>query len=517
MSTGQTTQDIARAKQEERERLVKKAETELGLASEHPDDAIHLSASLADLVESLRGGKAGWTSERVTQAYIRAACAAHRKTNCLTEILFDQALADARQKDAERQRTGRADGAFWGVPSSFKDTYNIVGVDSSLGASMFCNDPTVDLYDEATLVRLFRRAGGIPFCKTNVPQTLLAFECANPIFGTTSNPFDSTRTGTPTGWGSDIGGSLRIPAAYSGCCGLKPSYGRWPAKGNRKTVRGFDGIHAVVGPMARTVDDLQYMSRAALKLVSAAKGQDELEDDYIMPLRWREIDVKRLRVGYWIESGTIKIFVALTSAEGYKQLRACLGSDPMEPSMQLVTLGSRIPALVHRLLCWVARYVIRDRVGAELLECSRPKSVDEVWQWTDRRDQYAAAFDKSAWKIGKYDVLLCPVQAVPALEHGKTRLLSPLATATILFNVLDLTAGVLPATRVDAARDGVPTDYLAASAGSPTFEGRAYGAKAYDAERMHGLPVGVQVVGRQWDDERVLAAMRIVEGLVAYK
>lgn len=94
-----------------------------------------------------------------------------------------------------------------------------------------------------------------------------------------------------------------------------------------------------------------------------------------------------------------------------------------------------------------------------------------------------------------------------------------MCVGTVLFNVVDSTAGVLPVTRVDATRDAAPADFTSASAGSWILERRVYGTAdpAYDATKMHGLPVGVQIVGRQWEEERVVAMLRIVEQLMTFK
>ncbi|WWD09618.1 hypothetical protein V865_007746 [Kwoniella europaea PYCC6329] len=564
------TQSAARKKQDERERLVKEMEDELGLSSEHPEDQLYLDTSPETIVANLKSKKDGWTAERVMIAFIRSACSAHRKTNCLTEILFKEGLDKARDMDKEYAATGIAGAVFWGLPSSFKDTYNILGVDSSLGCSPHCFVPTEKQEEEATLVKLFRKGGGIPFCKTNVPQTLLAFECRNPIFGTTTNPYSSERTcggssggeaalialrGSPMGWGSDIGGSLRIPAHYSGICGLKPVRGRWPVMGQRNSVQGFEGIKGMVGPMGRTVDDLIFASRSILDLTHSQVANVGFRGEMLIPLPWKEVDLpRRLKVGYWTQDHLIKtspacaravdecvkklkdaghevvefqppdiaealkIFAGLTSAEGYKSLLSNIGSDPMESSMRLVTLGSKLPRWLHGLLCWVVNSLLKDHLFASIFATSRPKSVQEFWQFTARRDVYANAFRKLVWEDEKFDMLLCPVQAVPALEHGTTKLLSPLSVATILFNVVDSTVGVLPVTHVNKNLDCHSPDYLADSEGSWILEKRVYGpGGAYDADKMHGLPVGVQVVGREWQEEKVLGMMKIIEDLVGHK
>jgi hypothetical protein len=122
--------------------------------------------------------------------------------------------------------------------------------------------------------------------------------------------------------------------------------------------------------------------------------------------------------------------------------------------------------------------------------------------------------------------------AVPALRHAETKFLSPLWSVylptltdgsifTVLFSMVDSTVGVLPITKVNKSLDTLPTDFLRDSTGSKILEGRTYGSApkwegAYDAEEMDALPVGVQVVGKPWEEEKVLGMMRILEGLVGY-
>lgn len=120
-----------------------------------------------------------------------------------------------------------------------------------------------------------------------------------------------------------VGGSLRIPAAYSGCCGLKPAVGRWPAGGNRPVTNGFDSIkvittwainhrrltiQAVVGPMARSVDELTFQARSMITATVQEIEQGGFADENVIPLPWREPTLpKRLRIGYWIDDGAVKV------------------------------------------------------------------------------------------------------------------------------------------------------------------------------------------------------------------
>ena len=111
------------------------------------------------------------------------------------------------------------------------------------------------------------------------------------------------------------------------------------------------------------------------------------------------------------------------------------------------------------------------------------------------------------------DAVLAPVQAIPALPHGGCDRLAPLACATLIYNIVDSPVGVIPVTRVDPARDELSDEWRAAPGdGSKILEKDIYGPKgAYDARVMEGLPVGIQVVGQPWEEEKVLAIMHVID------
>lgn len=159
----------------------------------------------------------------------------------------------------------------------------------------------------------------------------------------------------------------------------------------------------------------------------------------------------------------------------------------------------------------------------------------EVSIWQEMRQHGCIRLKQQIWEDGGYDFLICPVMAVPALEHQRTKFLSPLwyivifpafisskltktSIFTVLFNMVDSTVGVIPVTKVDKTSDTIPPDFLAGSQGSKILEGRTYSGSdpAYDATKMHGLPVGVQIVGKPWEEEKVLAMMGILEKMVDY-
>src|SRR5579859_5404095 len=158
-------------------------------------------------------------------------------------VMIADALKQAKELDDYQRKTGSTKGPLHGIPFTLKDTFQLQGHDSSLGISIYTNSPSPH---SAPLYTQLLSLGAILLAKTNVPQTLLAFECNNPIFGVTQNPVVKGFTsggssggeaallkldGTAVGWGTDIGGSLRIPAAWCGVYSLKPVRGRFSWRG----------------------------------------------------------------------------------------------------------------------------------------------------------------------------------------------------------------------------------------------------------------------------------------------
>ncbi|KAL7008703.1 hypothetical protein EMMF5_001965 [Cystobasidiomycetes sp. EMM_F5] len=138
---------------------------------------------------------------------MEAAAQAHERTNCLTEIMFTQALDSAKQQDKLRESFSDDDWTakpLFGLPISLKDQLDVAGFDSCIGMVRYTSEPAKE---DAVLVHILKDLGAIPFVKTNVPQTMLAFECANPVWGVTVNPFSSSHTpgGSSGGEGALLG------------------------------------------------------------------------------------------------------------------------------------------------------------------------------------------------------------------------------------------------------------------------------------------------------------------------
>ena len=237
----------------------------------HSEIEITESYTIESLLSTIASGRL--SSEEVITAFCHRAAIAQQLTNCLTEPLFAQAEARAKFLDGYLRREGRVFGPLHGLPVSVKDTFNIEGVDSSVGMAVLCNKPATT---NAPMVGLLLSLGCVIVAKTNVPQTLASLDSINNVFGRTMNPINRLCTaggssggegvlvamkGSMIGIGTDIGGSIRVPAMCNGIYGFKPSNNRLPYGGQAKV--GMEGssrtsVQAVAGPIARSVRDVDF-------------------------------------------------------------------------------------------------------------------------------------------------------------------------------------------------------------------------------------------------------------------
>ncbi|PLB48315.1 alpha-glucosidase [Aspergillus steynii IBT 23096] len=259
----------------------------------HQELAITENYDIRALLTIIAEGKL--SSEEVIRAFSKRAAISHQLTRCLTEPLFDRAVAKAKQLDLHLQQTGKPIGPLHGLPVSVKDPFHVKGFDSSLGIAALAFQPATE---NSPLVDLLESLGAVVIAKTNVPQTMGALDSCNHLFGRTLNPQNRKLTaggstggegvlvamrGSMVGFGSDIGGSIRVPAMCNGIYGFKPSVGRVPygsqdagmMPGNMRV-----SLQAVAGPLARSVADLGAIME---EIVSRA----ELFGEDCIPGQWR--------------------------------------------------------------------------------------------------------------------------------------------------------------------------------------------------------------------------------------
>jgi len=211
-----------------------------------------------------------------------------------------------------------------------------------------------------------------------------------------------------------------------------------------------------------------------------------------------------------------------------------------------VTLGPKLPTPVRAMAAFIAEKGMKDPIFAHCLRSSRHRSVRQYRKASFDRRTYNDKWNKEVWDAHGFDAIIAPVLSVPALPHGMTKTLSPLAAGTILYNIVDSTVGVIPVTRVDSkldqlteewkgphpsmSRSVTPSERSSNSTavgpsegsgrhGSKMIETSVYSGsmgepKAYRPDEMDGLPLGIQIVGRPFEDEKIIAVMSLIDGLL---
>ncbi|TVY34494.1 Acetamidase [Lachnellula subtilissima] len=235
------------------------------------------------------------SSVEVTEAFLARAAIAHQLTNCLTAFFPDEALDAARNLDAHLKSTGKVVGPLHGLPVSIKDMYNMTGHLVTLG---YVSWAKVIADKDSTLVKALRNAGAVFYVKTTMPQTGMALETWSTLWGRTLNPRNNklgsggssggegaliALKGSPIGPMSDIGGSIRAPAAFNGLYSIRPSSERIPKGGMQSTAPGQLSIKVSCGPACHSMADLKMFTKVI-------NGHPLAEyDGSFIPIPWREV------------------------------------------------------------------------------------------------------------------------------------------------------------------------------------------------------------------------------------
>jgi len=482
------------------------------------------------------------SSREAVDAHLARIAEVDGRVHAFTAVLADRARADADARDRER-REGDVRGPLHGLPVSVKECLDLAGEPTTLGLTAWRDKRATR---DAAFVTLLREAGAVILGRTNLSQTMLFAESRNPLFGQTANPFSLRHTPggssggeaaavaagmSPLGIGTDIGGSLRSPAHFSGVCTIKPTLDRLPTRGQGTVLKGQEVIRSAPGPMARTVADLWLLLRALDPARMAAL------DGRVPPLAWSDpaaVDVAGLTVGWYVDDGVLPVsravaraverakdalaargcrlvpfapadvpgllsrYLSAMSADGGVMLRDAAGDGPIDPVMASLRQVASLPDVARKAAA-AALELAGQRRTAMLLRAVGEKPVATLWRLTDAlRGERAAFLDAMA--AANVDAVVCPAYATPALPHGMSKNFTLASSTAITFNAFQLPAGVVPVTRVRP-------DETTRDASSDLVERHA--AKV-DAESA-GLPVGVQVAAPPWREDVTLAVMMAIE------
>lgn len=439
----------------------------------------------------------------VMEAHLRRIEALNPLLNAVVTLAPD-ALERAHAAEASLMRGERA-GSLQGVPVTVKDTIETAGLRTTCGSLLregFL--PQVD----ATAVKRLKAAGAIVLGKTNVAEMAMTYEADNPVFGRTNNPHDTRLTAggssggeaaaisaclSPVGLGSDLMGSIRVPAHFCGVFGLKPTTGRVPCAGHAPPATGALSLGAVIGPLARRVEDLSLLlnvlsglsaaeaasassvSRTTDAAAPALRGQRVAwyASDEISPVNEETQAAVRRVARVFDDAGLIVTEACPPGVESGPELWTKLFSR--------AALGYLRKAYAGReSLAGADAQFLLSSAAADLVS---PSLDDFLAAWNERDERRGRLVE---W-MAEMPLIVAPVGAVQAFEHGARKV------------------------RVDEQLVSV----FRAFGYSQTYNVYGLPVVSVPAGRTRsGLPVGVQLIGRPFAEEMLLAAAQLIEDVL---
>jgi Asp-tRNA(Asn)/Glu-tRNA(Gln) amidotransferase A subunit family amidase len=447
------------------------------------DELVTQSATaLADLIR-----KRAMSPVEVVEAYLRRIDELNPQLNAIVTLAPDL-IEKAKEAEAIVMR-GDATGPLHGVPVTIKDTIEIAGLRTTSGSVLRAE--FIPEHDASAVARL-KAAGAIILGKTNPAEMAMDYTGDNPVFGRTNNPYNPLLTPggssggeavaiatsmSPAGLGSDLAGSIRIPSHFCGIAGLKPTVGRVPGAGQFPPSTGPYSLGAVIGPMARSVNDLHL-------LFKVLAGNEDT--------RRTGIRMKGWRVAWYTADGTSP--VTEETREAVENAVSALSDAG------LITEETRPPGIERGHDLWLKLfsrasvvqlrnvYAGHEDKGGEFIrwrlataDDTPPPTLDDyIGSWLER-DHLRA---KLVQWMKATPLIVAPIGATPAYPHethkvtvgGQTLSTFRAFSYCQAFNVFDLPVAVVPAGR-----------------------------------SAEGLPIGVQIIGRPFEEENVLAAAAVVE------
>jgi amidase len=439
----------------------------------------------------------------LAEAHIRQIERLNPKLNALVDFDADRVRARARLHDAWGGQRARR--PLFGLPVTVKSSIATRGLKCEIGSLLHKDETPV--HDAMAVARL-RAAGALILGTTNCPEFLMAYETDNLLHGRTRNPWDLERTPggssggesaaiaagmSAAGLGSDSGGSVRVPAHFTGICSLKPTPGRIPGRGHLPPCVGPFSILGAIGPMARTVADVALLFRTL-------SGHDPL-DPVSAPVALREPTLDELRsnrIGIFEDDELVPVTPetrAAVNAAANALRDAGFRAEPFRPSTlellrQLwwkffVQCGAMLYAPAIRGKEHQLSPLFKEFMG--IAGDAPPLTAQGLLDAWAGLDLLRA---KTLAEMRKYPVLLCPVASIPAFRHGEREWIV----------------------------EGNAVQYLDAMRHTQWFNALAAPAAVVPVGNLpDGLPIGIQIVTRPFEDETALGIAAIVDVAFGYR
>ncbi|RLV92880.1 hypothetical protein JA1_002882 [Spathaspora sp. JA1] len=487
-----------------------------------PEEFAITDTSAVELVNKIAKGEL--TSAEVYHAFAQRAVIAHQFTNCALDFFLPEGLKRAEELDAYFKEHGKTVGPLHGLPISLKEHMNYRGRITHGGYVSELDNVTAE---HGVTAQILENLGAVFYVRTNQPQTLMHLDSGNNITGLCKNPFNlllssggsSSGEGAITGFGgsalgvgSDIGGSIRSPAAYSGSIGLRPTSKRISGMGAVSGGAGQESVPAVLGPLGRSVEDIGLWMDSYIN-----QGKPWELDASLLPMPWRKVEkpsIKDLTIAVIRDDGLVRVSPPVRRGlnETVEKLRAA-GVKIVEFTPPNTKLAYET---VHKMYSCDGNYMQRKMLsksgepltkltkwslnygdGAKNISCSENRKLNIIRD--DLRQEYTEYLIKN-----KVDFILSPAYNNVAPHSEEVYNWS----YTSLFNILDLPtlvfqSGVFQDPNVDKwTEEDLKYKYR-----SPLEQMEN---ENYIPEEFIGAPVGLQLSGRRYFDEEVVAAGKAV-------
>jgi Asp-tRNA(Asn)/Glu-tRNA(Gln) amidotransferase A subunit family amidase len=464
-------------------------------------------------------------AEQVIKAYLKRAGIAHQLTNCATEFLGKEAIDRAKYLDEEFKKRGGPVGPLHGLPISLKDYITMKERRTSAGYIKWIDRIAKN---DALILKILYEAGAIFFVRTTQPQSLMHLECSSPVYGTTVNPFNRNLTcggstggegallglkGSPMGIGTDIGGSVRSPAANNGIYGLKPTSFRIPKQGIMGVQIGRESIIGVIGPLTRAREDINLFMKIILD------SEPWLQEPSLVPIPWRSITLysKNLTVAVLWDDGVVRPHPPITRAlhETVEHLKKSgirvINWEPIDHQKS----WDLISALYYCNGAQEERSMLKE-VEEPLLPLTewifnqpqvKTRNWTEMNELIGERDNYRNRYaqiwnEREVFFNCSIDCLLTPVGPSAAPQHNTAKWWG----YTSIWNLLDYPAAVFPVRTVDLIKDQVEINYEPRN----ILDDENY--RLYASPQSYAnAPIGLQVVCRRYNDEKVMKCVELIE------
>ncbi|KAK8081014.1 hypothetical protein PG997_008832 [Apiospora hydei] len=495
-----------------------------------PEDLSIINTDVEELARCLASGE--WSATIVVRAFLRRASDAQGMVNCVAELLVDRALERAEYLDCYWMEHKKPVGPLHGVPISVKEHIAMKGLDLNAGFVSWVGRVAEE---DALLLQILWDAGAVFYARTTQPQTLMHLETSSNLYGVCANPFNTSLTAggssggegalvglraSVLGIGTDIGGSIRSPAANNGIFGFKPTSGRLPVLGWSAPMEGCEAILGTIGPLSTSLEGIKLFMKTVID------GKPWLRSPDLVAMDWRDtagMFGEKLKVGVIWDDGVVKPHPPINRA-----LHKVIGKLQKSQKFEVVDW---IPKDHGRAWSIIAGLYFADG-GAQTSEAInasgeswRPLSkwivkenphikkhdVTSLWAACAERDEYRRQYAELWNERADVDVILCPAGPGVAPKLDAARYWG----YTSQWNLLDYPAVVFPIRDwVSVRKDGEgdtpahdPREYIPRSEADKFnwAQWDMYGAKGYK-----GAPISLQLVGRRYDDEKLLAALEVI-------